>query len=278
MRHASKTTVTAVLTAYRRRSNLPLQLAAIENQSHPVNSVMIWENGPGDHIEVDSPIKTMIASSSTNLGVWSRFVFALNADSDFVWIIDDDTIPGTRWLENALTTFGKQPGLIGSRGLRFHSKQSYLLYDEFGPNNPSSEAKQVDIVGHNWILPRDWLAFFFLEFPNKFPNNLAGEDIHLSYAIQKHLNLGTFVPPHPVDQQEVWGELEHLSKFSGRDQNAISSNRSSLKKFEDAFSHYIKLGFTPLVKGGVFSNLAGRAVRYAPGSALSLAQLLRISK
>ena len=278
IRHKEKPTVTAVLTAYRRRSNLAVQIAAIEAQTIPVDEILVWENGPGDDLAVGSKSPVTVASCSRNLGVWARFIFALNATTDFVWILDDDTIPGHFWVQNALETFEQCHGVIGSRGLRFHSRHSYLMYDEFGTNNPTDNLEQVDIVGHNWIFPRDWLSYFFLEFPNRHMSATAGEDIHLSYSVQKHLGLGTYVAPHPPNSLEMWGEIEDRSLFSGRDANAISSDLASLSKFENALSHYVKLGFRPISEGGVVSAITGKAVRRAPALSLYFAKKLRLRK
>lgn len=243
--------VSVVLNAYRRRRNLPNQVQAVLSQTVEVQEILIWENGRDRDSEgpLRVPEATYIASSTQNLGVWARFTFALNAKGDFLWILDDDTIPGPRWLESALGTFQSSPGVIGSRGLIFRSDRSYLGYREVGPNFPNSETTQVDLLGHNWVFPRKWLAYFFAEYGNRFDNPLAGEDIHLSYSVQKHLGLGCFVPPHLPEKMEHWGELVEKSLYSGRDAAAISADLVSLKKFEKAFRHYVSLGFTPLAVG-----------------------------
>jgi len=277
-RHTEKPTVTAVLTAFNRRSNLDRQIKAIQHQSHKVEKIFVWVNGSGDPLSRFAQENAMICESNFNFGVWARFAHALNADTEFVWIVDDDTIPGPGWLESALATFAESPGVIGSRGLRFHSKRSYLLYDEVGPNNPNLGTERVDIVGHNWIFPTEWLSVFFQEFPNRFPNKLAGEDIHLSYAVQKHLQLGTYVPPHHPENRDSWGELEELSLFSGTDVHAISKDLSSLRKFENAYAHYVKRGFRPLAEAGYIEELKGSIISRWPRFILRLAKALKLSK
>lgn len=277
--------VSAVLNVFRRGANFRNQIQSIEEQSYPVGEILVWENGQDSVSTID--IKNLVkARSNSNLGVWARFAFALNAKSDFVWIIDDDSIPGSHWLGNALDTFAIHPGVIGSRGLKFRSRNAYSIYEEFGPNKPNLEAVPVDIVGHNWIFPRDWLAYFWMELPNRYQSEIAGEDIHLSFAIQKHLKLGTFVPPHPPGDKRKWGELSELSEFDGRDAAGISSDIESLKKFEKAFSHYTKLGFRVLEetkqeasslnqwKWGLIAKLVGSQ----PVLAHRLAKFLKVKK
>jgi hypothetical protein len=274
-------TVTVILNVFQRGANFEKQFQAVKSQTVDVREIMVWENG-ADAVPSLLGQGVSKSRSDSNLGVWARFAFALNATSDFVWLIDDDTIPGTRWLENALNTFATSPGVIGSRGLRFRSTSNYLLYDEFGPNFPSAKIEQVDIVGHNWIVPRLWLAHFWNEYPRKFPHHLAGEDIHLSYSIQKHLGLGTFVPAHTRKDSEAWGELRTESFFDGTDPSAISQSPKSMKRFEDAYSHYVKLGFEPLClrdgKERSGERLLGQTISKFPHQAQKLGTLLRLRK
>jgi len=281
---SSELTVTVILNVFRRGKNLEKQLKAIENQSHKVDEIIIWENGE-DQTPANLVGWTHLARSAKNLGVWARFAFALNGKADFIWMIDDDTIPGARWLENALATFAETPGVIGSRGLRFRSQHSYTLYDEVGPNAPNSTIEAVDIVGHNWVFPRVWLGYFWAEYPSRFPGELAGEDIHLSYAVKKHLGLGTFVPPHPTDKKELWGEIqdENEPEFNGRDSAAISQNPASMRRFELAFKHYIEKGFTLLSAGNegefrFFTDMAAKSIARFPSASQRLARALRFRK
>lgn len=282
---SSKESVTVVLNVYKRGVNLSQQLEAIYSQSHAVSEILIWENGEDEIPDNIDKENLVIARSSSNLGVWARFAFALNASSDFIWIIDDDCFPGTLWLENALKTFQNHPGIIGSRGLRFVSSSSYSMYKEFGPNFPNADVEAVDIVGHNWIFPREWLSYFWSEYGDRFNSARAGEDIHLSYAIKKHLKLGSFVPPQPSNNRNLWGELPDKLKLNGTDLAGISSDIKSLRKFEKAYRHYVDLGFKPLSmseveasQSGIANELIGHGVSRFPVIAHKMAKLLRIAK
>ena len=274
-----KPTVTAVLNVFKRARNLEEQISAIRAQTFEVSEIIMWENG--EDAAPDANVDIRIRSGA-NLGVWARFSAALNAKSDFIWMIDDDSIPGPNFLRSALDTFFETPGVIGSRGLRFRTSSSYTLYDEYGPVNPNEQAVRVDIVGHNWIFPREWLSYFWREYPSKFDHALAGEDIHLSFAVQKHLGLGTYVPPHPRGDLSVWGESAPTVAVMN-DSVAISNSRESMKRFEKAFAHYVSSGFviqneadstqTPLTQ-----RIAGSVVRKAPYTAQRIALALGLRK
>ncbi len=274
-----KPTVSVIMNVYRRGNRFKEQLESIMRQTFKPSEILIWQNG-ADEISAPTENTIISARNSSNLGVWARFAYALNAKSEFIWMIDDDVLPGSRWLENALQTYAKSPGVIGSRGLIFHSSRSYSLYDEFGPNFPNNDIVEVDIVGHNWIFPKSYLAEFWGLLGNKFNSPLAGEDIHLSYALQRNLGIGTFVPPHPLDDQELWGELRLPAEESS--EVAISKSRQALGRFEDAYAHYIKLGFSPLVsrrgKEKLMDKTLGSVFSRAPQLAHDAAKLLGIKK
>ncbi len=277
-------TVSVIMNAFKRPQNIGLQLDAVRSQTHQVSEIMLWINGTERELLPELEGVT-VAHCSENLGVWARFAFALNAKSDFVWLIDDDTVPGPGWLACALEAFDKTPGIIGSRGLKFAGKESYLIYDEVGPNAMNETTEEVDIVGHNWIFPRAWLAAFWGEYHHAHRSEISGEDIHLSYAIKKNLGFGTFVPPHPPGKPEVWGELRGKSAFDGTDSAAISQQPKSLSKFEKAYRHYIKLGLMPLALSReepaskrVSRRFIGSVASRLPGLVTRLARAFKIRK
>ena len=240
-----KDSVTVVLSGYKRPEFLREQITSIENQSVKVDEILFWRNYH-DNMNFDSDLinKCKSSLSNYNFGVWSRFTYSLNAKSEYVCIIDDDTIPGNRWIENCLNSFKQKPGLYGTIGLRFSDSTTYLGANRYGWDGINNEEiVEVDIVGHSWFFKKIWLENFWSEYSNKFPNNLAGEDIHFSYVIQKYLGLPTLVPKHPKNQPEFWGSLPKFAKELGQDKNSISTDPKSLVKFEKALQHYRKLGF-----------------------------------
>lgn len=250
---------------------------AIRNQSYPIKEILIWENGE-EYADRSTVGPATLIRSEKNFGVWARFALALNGTCDFTWLIDDDVIPGERWLESALETFNVNPGVIGSRGLRFNSSRAYLLYEEVGPNNPNEAMERVDIVGHNWVFPTAWLGYFWAEIDKRFDSPFAGEDIHLSYAVQKHLGLGTYTPPHSALNRSTWGELPNAGLFDGLDKAGISNSPGALGLFEKAYAHYIKHGFTieanRLGKESLEAKLLGSAAHLNPDAMLRAARLV----
>lgn len=230
--------VTAVINCYRRPKSVDAIILSLYAQSVPPNKIFIWWN---DKTQINYSHYSKYAInivSDENLGVWARFRFCLNAETQYVVVFDDDTVPGSRWLENCLNY--ADLGLLGTVGLRFNSSQRYMSHTRVGWPSPNNSLEQVDIVGHSWFFRREWLTHYFRELP---PVNfrLFGEDIHFSYALQKFCNLPTLVPPHPIESPDMWGSL--MGFELGTDHHAISMDPDAASKWDIPFKYYINNGF-----------------------------------
>lgn len=219
--------VTVMLNGFRRPHVLETQYEAIKNQTYPVQDIMLWKNFSPEawnKFPESATSRMITASCSENLGVWARFAFALNAATKYVCVIDDDTIPGCEWIENCIRTMQTHKGLLGCRGVRMvdDNYRNYpgCDYQSICGNNENIE--QVDIMGHSWFFEKDWLRYYWLEMPDT-RLLYGGEDMHFSYAIKKHLDLNTYVPPQPSDNKNMWGSLDAL-KYG---QDMVATSRSS---------------------------------------------------
>jgi glycosyltransferase involved in cell wall biosynthesis len=274
--------VAVVLNVYKRASIFRDQLNAINNQTIKPIEILVWENG-NETVPPDLKDGIKIARSNHNFGVWARFAYALNASADFICVLDDDTIPGNRWIENCLQTIKETPGLLGARGVIFDNKHSYSMNHDVGIYKPNEQTTQVDIVGHSWFFKKEWLYKFWSNADEKFQNELAGEDIHFAYVMQKFLGLPTLVPKHPIQDMSLWGANPKLSKKYGSGIESISISPSSLKKFENALKHYRNLGFLTLIEkdsktGSKHSNLFYIIVQKFPRIMHSIAKIKNKTK
>ncbi len=205
-------TVSVIMNCFKRTRWFEEQLNAVENQSHKPNEILAWQNQvPGYEIDKSLTDRTIYSNCNTNLGVWSRFAYALNCRSDYICILDDDTIPGKRWLENCIKTYesNEDIGLLGTVGVIFGDKHySWQKLRRLGWCEPNEETTQVDIVGHSWFFHRDMLSAFWRDLPPKDYIPIVGEDIHFAHMVQKYAGKGTYVPPHPKDDMELWGSIK----------------------------------------------------------------------
>ena len=234
--------ISCILNCYKRHDLVIPWLEAIRCQTVTPREIHILFN----ECPPDSLLKTLdnyneitnVVVSRLNLGVWNRFAYALNSKEKFICIFDDDTIPGRRWLENCSTSFEREPGIYGTVGLRLFSPERYMDHQRYGWPSANTETVEVDLVGHSWFFLRDWLSFYWRDLPPVSGFSFMGEDMHLSFAVQKYLKLNTFVPPHPKDDEELWGSL-YPSK--GCDENAISMTGKA-SRMDFAVTRLLKLG------------------------------------
>ena len=234
--------ITVVLNGYKRQKFLNYQIDTVKNQTISPNEILIWNNG--DYIDFSNFHENIfIANSSKNFGVWSRFSFALNAETEYICVLDDDTMPGKRFFENCLSTMQVSPGLLGARGLRFLSKNRYQPHKSFGWDNPNETLQVVDIVGHAWFFKREWLCYFWRELPLSNFSRLVGEDIHFSYTLKKYAGIKTIVPPHPLNNTDFWGSDPEMALRLGTGTESISQDDAVLDKFDKVLSIYTSAGF-----------------------------------
>lgn len=237
--------VTAILTLYRRPYCLEEQVRAIQAQTVTPAEIIIYKNF-SDGIAMPSlPADVMknvtIIESSKNYGVWARFAIALLANTEYVCLFDDDTIPGHRWFENCLSSMSVREGLYGTVGLQF-SSNSYMAHVRYGWPNPVTATTEVDIVGHSWFLKRSWLNYLWESPPDYVKYLKHGEDIQLSFALQKH-GIPTFVPPHPPGQYELYGSIPDTAWKYGTDVVAISVEPGVYGLFEQYLHDAVSKGF-----------------------------------
>lgn len=234
--------ITVVLNAFKRQSYLKQQIDCVLSQTVPAERVLIWNNG--DPLDLNGyGDKVMIANNSNNLGVWSRFAYAINAETEYVCMLDDDTFPAPRFFESCLEQMEREPALLGARGLRFLSASRYHPFISFGWDAPNEKAEVVDIVGHAWFFKREWLGTFWRELPPLNTSRLVGEDMHFSFMLQKYHGIRTMVPPHPLSQPSIWGSDPEVAMRLGTSKEAVSQGDDALLKFDMALRICTSNGF-----------------------------------
>jgi len=214
--------ITVILNCYRRPYNLQMQVDSIRSQTKPPKEIWLWVNHHPDNegFSFDSLGIDKVFHNDYNWKFYGRFAGALLADTEYVAIFDDDTIPGSKWFENCLDTMQEKEGIMGSAGYVQEGKLATQYYREGWPSK-NVETKRVDYVGHAWFFKRDWLQYLWREKPPTWDN---GEDMHFSYSVQKYAGLQTYCPPHPPEDMEMHGSLYGYEL--GVDEKATSNNQA----------------------------------------------------
>jgi hypothetical protein len=161
-----------------------------------------------------------VFSNDFNWKFYGRFAAALLADTEYIAIYDDDTIPGKRWHENCLETMKTHEGILGSAGIILKSDR-YVNHDRCGWPTQNREVTEVDLVGHSWFFKREWLRYLWQEKPVTWEN---GEDIQFGFMAKVHGGIPTYCPPHPPEDRELHGSI--LGNELGIDNKATSTNSS----------------------------------------------------
>lgn len=221
--------VTFVLNGFKRPHVLKEQYQAIKNQTIQDFEIFLWINlTDNKSFEFDQDIinncRSIIANA--DYGSWGRFIIALNARTKYVCVIDDDTIPGKKWLENCYDTLKTNNGILSTRGalmnkgfdLTYPAPNSYQAIGWCSQNETTT---RVDMGCHSWFFEKNWLRAFFAEMPETLPQRY-GEDTHLSYAVKKHFDINTYVPPHPKNNLDLWGSMPETAIKYGEEPVAIS--------------------------------------------------------
>ena len=154
--HSPQTTV--ILNSYRRPYNLKKQIKAIREQTIPPKEIWLWindheDNRNFDHTKLDVD---KIFHNNHNWKFYGRFAAALLADTKYVAIFDDDTIPGELWLENCLRLSKEKNCIVGANGRiidpNFHLVDPTAQWQKsIGGTASLEEDTLVDFVGHCWF-------------------------------------------------------------------------------------------------------------------------------
>ncbi|KAL3849463.1 hypothetical protein ACJIZ3_011345 [Penstemon smallii] len=221
--------VTVILNHFKRKT-LCSQIDSLLHQTLPFHHVWVLSFGSPNEKSlkriVDSYNNSRISfmSSSYDFKYYGRFQMALQTEADLVYILDDDMIPGTKMLEILSHVAGTEKyknSVLGSIGRilpfrqkdftfpsyrKFRSKEAGLYLPDPAYYITMGRIVQVDFLSSSWFLSAELVKTLFIETPGTF---MTGEDLHLSYQLQKYRNAGSFVLPVDPKDKETWGDSEH---------------------------------------------------------------------
>ncbi|KAL8057621.1 hypothetical protein ABFX02_04G195400 [Erythranthe guttata] len=221
--------VTVILNHFKRKT-LCAQIDSLLHQTLPFHHVWVLSFGsPNEQslkriVESYNNSKISFISSSYDFKYYGRFQMALQTEADLVYILDDDMIPGTKMLQILSHVAGTEKyknSVLGSIGRilpfrqkdftfpsyrKFRSKEAGLYLPDPAYDITLDRVVQVDFLSSSWFLSAELVKTLFIETPFTF---MTGEDLHLSYQLQKYRNAGSFVLPVDPKDKETWGDSEH---------------------------------------------------------------------
>lgn len=229
--------VTVILSAYKRLEHLSKQVQHIKDQSIPTN---IWidytipENYQMYDLMSLYPDCKITIRPNHNLFHIGRFYHGLNADTEYLFICDDDQLPGRRYLESCIN-YMEQNGdcIIGAYGVRLNplsegytSKENFGWHDLISKKN--NKVQEVDMIGQSWFMKTKHLKVIAYENPSSRKN---GEDLFFSFMTQKYSKIPMIILPHTSDNPEEWSTEPNFAFKVGTDKHSTSfmPNHQSLR-------------------------------------------------
>lgn len=241
--------VTTILSIYKRLPIFPQQVTSIQAQSIPSD---IWVDYTVP-LEADMQDLSLIIPQAKfnihykqNLYHIGRFYYALNVNTEYVFICDDDQLPGSQYFEECINYIeSNEDCVIGGYGVVLDPKvPGYNPKLNFGwgslLSGGDSNVRYVDFVGHSWFMRTKNLKVICNEAPYNITN---GEDIFFGYIIQKYLKLPLVVLPHKVEAPKLWSSDVNFAMKNGSDGNATSLGPSHRKIRGETVNVYRKNGW-----------------------------------
>lgn len=215
---AAAPSIGIVLSAWRRTHLLQDQLEAIRRQSIPATEVLIWHNPCEGQSEDWSFLRDNehLISTTLNRGVWGRFAILGLLDTDFIHVIDDDTMPGHDWLLNCVETFDGLPehSVLGTCG-RVFPEGTRDSAAPVGWQNPMDRIVHADVLNHSWFFSQALAKKFVATYRYGMT---CGEDYAICVLARKHGGV-VACPPHPPNDLARWGSLRGMEL--GADRHAL---------------------------------------------------------
>ena len=153
--------IVAILTAYK-RDYFKEQINSLINQTMKPEKIIIFNNGELDLNYLKGmygPIVSII-NSDLNTKFWGRFAIANLLNSTYILMLDDDTIPGSQWIDNCLRLCEDKNCIVTGNGRSIDNMIS------LGDSGRVDEDTKVGFGGHSWFYKKEWLQYFITEKPN----------------------------------------------------------------------------------------------------------------
>ncbi len=208
MSKSNSDAITAILTVWK-RNHLEEQLQALFQQT--VCPDQIWVLHSKYYVDVDAIIrkyKDRIRYMRWDdcPGVFGRFEIVTRIETPFVYIADDDIIPGKQFLERALEACKRMLAIISPHGRLIspdNNRTAYYVGDDYEfQHSFCLKDTEVDYGSNAWFFRKEWIHYF-LQFSPMYLGN--GEDIHFSATCQLLGHIPTYVPKQvlPVEAGNI---------------------------------------------------------------------------
>ena len=193
--------VTTILTVTDRLEYLDTQLESINNQTIKSDIIVHWNNDSEYNLEYPSLI---YRNQHKSKPLYNRFISSLNISTPYIFICDDDILPGKKYIERCLDFSKDKDVCIVSCGMNFKEGETqYNVNKRIGQNTFLNSPTQVNMGGQGYFFPTSLLIKYC---ENKIHDTLSGEDIHLGYICWLN-NIPIYVLDKDKNDKDTWQDL-----------------------------------------------------------------------
>lgn len=235
-------TITAILNVSKNLECLDEQYKSLMNQTIKPTNVIILNNGSTqDFSKYKCNDYVLLIDSNLDFGSMAKFYISLLANTEYVCVFDNQTIPGSKWFENCINTMKIiKRGIVGSTGIIFEQNDSSYIIKSIGTTNCNENIVHVDTLYHSWFFKRSDLEEYT-------------ENMQLSHLLQINKYLNAYIPPHPKNDPDMWGsspkthnikDLEYLLQYERQNsdfsQKTIYYKNIYLKNYTLANDYFVQ--------------------------------------
>jgi len=261
----------AVIMSACKRDHFEEQFKALSDQSVRPSVFYMYQNLPQyDLRDFCKKNKIIHIYSDKDFGCYGRFTVPLLVQAEYCLIIDDDTIPGPRWIENCLRCHKKYNAAVGSMGQRLPPvsiKQKAFIYQEGRYCVRKKEGEglyeveglrqdhRVDYILHNYFFRKEWIKYFWSLDPLYYH---IFEDFHFG------ITMALAGIPVYVAKQETLEEAGSIKwAYQYDEHRGMDRPLDDLQQIKKYYDYVWKKGWRPLCvreKGLIGRWLTSRAL------------------
>ncbi len=224
--------LTVLLTVFKRKT-LGLQLEAIRSQTVVPKKIVVYHDCDFQKVPKRRLVKQGIdvVENTFNTKFIGRFAYLINAQTEWVTVLDDDIIPGPRCLESYLNQAEELNAIVGGMGRVARTNPDRERLTQPPDVGIRPEPVLVDFVGHMWLFRKRHLFDMFSVPPVTYA---TGEDMHLCFSAKLKSGIPSYAAaqPSPAESSDT-----SLNKYASDEHAAyLNTPKSEREAVEDYFS------------------------------------------
>ena len=190
--------ITTVLTVMDRLDYLESQLESIENQTVKSDIFIHWNTEKEYTLKYPALI---YKNQHKSAPLYNRFIHHVNITTPYIFICDDDILPGKDYLQRCINFLENKNACIVNYGMIFEEGATdYNVKERIDHQTFLNVPRQVDMGGQGYLFKTELLRRYC---DYKIHDDKWGEDIHLGFVCYKE-NIPTYVLDSDRNNKDTW--------------------------------------------------------------------------